>query len=74
MDALVVTLDPARIGGVQSLMRAVCQAQEALGLRSHVAFAHAGRIERLSLRMRRGEMGGRPTLSSGYLPTIEYLN
>lgn len=73
-EALVLTLDPAMGGGVRTMQRAVCAALERMGLEPHLAFARSGRRERLDLRVREGRADGRPSLSVGYLPSIEFAN
>ncbi len=72
--ALVVTLDPALGGGVRTMQRAVCEAQERLGFSVHVAFPRAGRLARWALRVRSETIDGRAAFSVGYMPSIEYLN
>jgi glycosyltransferase involved in cell wall biosynthesis len=73
-DALVLTLDPAMGGGVRTMQRVVCQAMERMGLRPHLAFARSDRRERWDPRLRQGTVDGRPCLSTGYVPSIEFLN
>jgi glycosyltransferase involved in cell wall biosynthesis len=73
-DSLVVTLDPANGGGVRSMQRVICMAHERMGLHPHLAFARRGRWTRWSPSLRSGLVDGYASLSTGYLPTVEYLN
>jgi glycosyltransferase involved in cell wall biosynthesis len=74
MDSLLVTLDPASGGGVRSMQRAVSMAHTRLGLTPHLAFARQGRLSRWNPALRPGHADGLASLSTGYLPTVEYLN
>lgn len=72
MDSLIISLDPRYPGGVITLQRALAAAHRGLGLRPHLCFARLGRDRwNPSLITEEGPL---PTLSTGYLPAIEYLN
>jgi glycosyltransferase involved in cell wall biosynthesis len=72
--ALIVTLDPRHLGGVQTMRRALESAHDRIGLESTIVYARSGRRGRVDPRVVRGSFEGRPTLAVGYWPTIEYCN
>lgn len=74
MRSLILTLDPAMGGGVGTMQRVMRQAHRRLGLDATLAFARSDRRGRWDPRLRAGEFDGRPTLSVGYWPSLEYLN
>lgn len=73
-DVLVLTLDPAHLGGIATMRRAATRALSELGLRPHLAYLRSGRRSRWDPRARHGVHEEGPSLSCGYLPTVEYLN
>jgi len=73
-DSLIVTLDPAFPGGVITMQNAMSIAHRRLGLEPHLGFMRQGRRERWDAAIHRSDHAGQPTVSTGYLPTIEYLN
>ena len=74
MMSLILTLDPAMGGGVGTMQRAMRQAHERLGLLPSLAFVRHDRRGRWSPGVKRGIFEGHPTLSTGYFPSVEYLN
>jgi glycosyltransferase involved in cell wall biosynthesis len=74
MQSLILTLDPAMGGGVGTMQRVMRQAHERLGLAPSLAFSRIDRRHRWAPGVRQGEFEGHPTLSTGYLPSVEYLN
>lgn len=74
MQSLILTLDPAMGGGVGTMQRVMRQAHERLGLSPSLAFARHDRRGRWAPGVKGGEFEGHPTLSTGYLPSVEYLN
>jgi len=74
MNSLLVTLDPGNRGGVRTMQRAVCVAHGLLGLTPHLAFSRQGRRSRWNPSMLTTRVDGYPAMTTGYLPTLEYLN
>jgi glycosyltransferase involved in cell wall biosynthesis len=73
VESLILTLDPKYPGGVVTMQRAVMAAQRRMGLAPRLGFARMGGMDRWDLSIREEE-GESPSISTGYLPTIEYLN
>jgi glycosyltransferase involved in cell wall biosynthesis len=74
MNSLIVTLDPGNRGGVRTMQRAVCTAHLAMGLTPHLAFSRQGRLARWNPSLVTTRADGYPAMTTGYLPTLEYLN
>ena len=74
MRSLILTLDPALGGGVGTMQRVMRMAHQRLGLEATLAFARHDRRRRWNPRVQGGQFEGHPTLSSGYWPSVEYLN
>lgn len=74
MQSLILTLDPAMGGGVGTMQRVMRQAHERLGLSPSLAYARHDRRRRWDPGVKQGLFEGHPTLSTGYLPSVEYLN
>lgn len=74
MNSLLVTLDPGNRGGVRTMQRAVCLAHRAIGLEPHLAFSRRGRRSRWNPSLLTTQADGYPAMTTGYLPTLEYLN
>jgi glycosyltransferase involved in cell wall biosynthesis len=74
MSSLIVTLDPANRGGVRTMQRAVCAAHVKMGLAPHLAFSRQGRLSRWNPSLMSTRADGYPAMTTGYLPTLEYLN
>ncbi len=73
-DSLIVSLDPSYPGGVITMQNAMSIAHRRMGLTPHLGFSRLDPKRRWDPRVRESENAGQPTLSTGYLPTIEYLN
>ncbi|HEX3694626.1 MAG TPA: glycosyltransferase family 4 protein [Polyangia bacterium] len=74
MRSLILTLDPAMGGGVGTMQRVMRLAHRRLGLDVTLGFARHDRRSRWHPGVRSGQFEGHPTLSSGYWPSVEYLN
>ncbi len=74
MRSLIVTLDPALGGGVGTMRRAMLTAHQRLGLEPTMGFARHDRQGRWRPGLRSGAVDGHPTLTTGYWPSVEYLN
>ncbi|MEA2697790.1 MAG: hypothetical protein QOI66_2061 [Myxococcales bacterium] len=74
MQSLILTLDPAMGGGVGTMQRVMRMAHRRLGLQATLAFARHDRRGRWSPGLQTGEFEGHETLSTGYWPSLEYLN
>lgn len=74
LSSLLVTLDPGNRGGVRTMQRAVCLAHQMLGLTPHLAFSRRGRRSRWNPSLVTTRADGYPAMTTGYLPTVEYLN
>jgi glycosyltransferase involved in cell wall biosynthesis len=73
MESLIITLDPGFPGGVNTMQRAVAAAQRRMGLAPRLGFVRLGSRARWDLSVD-AQDGAEPSISTGYLPTIEYLN
>jgi D-inositol-3-phosphate glycosyltransferase len=73
MESLILTLDPKYPGGVITMQKAALAAHRQMGLSPVLGFARMGGLDRWSPTLRE-QTGERASISTGYLPTIEYLN
>src|SRR5947199_2590145 len=73
MESLILTLDPRYPGGVITMQLAIVAAHRQMGLLPVLGFARMGGRDRWSPALRE-QHGEQPSISTGYLPTIEYLN
>jgi glycosyltransferase involved in cell wall biosynthesis len=74
MDSLIFSLDPAFPGGVTTMARAMETAHRRLGLTPHLAYARLGGTRRLNPALLAETVHGKPRISTGYWPSIEFLN
>jgi glycosyltransferase involved in cell wall biosynthesis len=73
LDSLILSLDPDFPGGVITMQEAMRQAHLTLGLTPHLGFSRLGQ-DRWDPSLRHEQRNGRSLLSTGFLPSIEYLN
>jgi glycosyltransferase involved in cell wall biosynthesis len=73
-ESLIVTLDPILPGGVITMQNAVSRAHRSLGLTPHLGFARLGGRRRWNPAIEETDNAGQPCVSTGYVPSIEYLN
>src|SRR5215831_17225706 len=74
LDSLIVTLEPSFSGGVLTMQNAMSIAHRRLGLHPYLGFMRQGRRERWSPAIHETFHAGQASVSTGYLPMIEYLN
>lgn len=73
MESLILSLDPTYPGGVITMQRAIVSAHRQMGLLPVLGFARMGGLDRWNPALRE-QQGEQPSISTGYFPTIEYLN
>jgi glycosyltransferase involved in cell wall biosynthesis len=71
---LILTLDPVFPGGVVTMQDAMSRAHRDLGLDPHLGFTRLGGTRRWDPRVHETHGAGQSSISTGYLPSIEYLN